>query len=546
MKKFISMVVCLLMMCSSAFASGLDSSFDSADFSLNIKGSLDSGKGELFTVNLVDNADVLSDANLPFYSSPYITGDNGSFDIDILLPLDIASGKWYVKVGSAIATPSDSFIIVNPSDANTQRVLASVKASGSTSALYSVLNANSAGIDDITYVGFDKPQNLSAICDVLYYELKNSNDNVQTIDTDDFYHTYRRTLFFTELKNGADFDTAIQTYADSMAVSSGEYISLAADVKTSFKNIFVTSDYTDKSLKELFTDSMFFVKLKALESLGECETLITSNAGFLTINMGADSQYQKIPENKRYKVFQKIYESKANLGKISDVKALFDTTVTDVLNSLNTPQAPVTSGSRPSSTVKVDNGYTQDMPVTVVPEPQPLFDDIAASFAKAEIEALAKDGIISGYADGSFKPQNNVTRAEFATLIVRALGIEQGADSAGFADVSEGVWYYDAVTKMASNAYISGYNGSFNPDSAITRQDAAVIIYNVLSASVENTADAAYDDASDISSYAIDAVEAVSAVQIMKGYENKFRPKDFITRAETAVLISNVLSFLDK
>ena len=173
------MLVCLLMLNSLAFASSLDSSFDSADFSLNIKGSLDSGKGKLFTVNLVDNADVLSDANLPFYSSPYITGDNGSFDIDILLPLSIASGKWHVKVGSQTAHLSDSVIIVNPDDANTQRVLASVKASGSTSALYSVLNANSAGIDDITYVGFDKPQNLSAICDVLYYELKNSNENVQ-------------------------------------------------------------------------------------------------------------------------------------------------------------------------------------------------------------------------------------------------------------------------------------------------------------------------------------------------------------------------------
>ena len=355
-----------------------------------------------------------------------------------------------------------------------------------------------------------------------------------------------RTLFFTDLKNGADFDTAIRTYADSMAVSSGEYISLSSDVKSTFKNIFVTSDYTAKSLKELFTDSMFFVKLKALESLGECEALITSNAGFLTIDMGASSRYQKIPENKRYKVFQKIYESKAGLGKISDVKALFDTTVTDVLNSLDTPKAPFTSGSSPSSTVKVDKDYTQDMPVTIVPAPQPLFDDIADSFAKAQIEALAKDGIISGYADGSFKPLNNVTRAEFATLIVRALGIEQGSTPVAFADVSEGAWYYDAVAKMASNAYISGYNGSFNPDSAITRQDAAVIIYNVLSASVENDADAAYNDASDISSYAIDAVEAVSAVQIMKGYENKFRPKDFITRAETVVLISNVLSFLNK
>ena len=175
MKKFVSMLVCLLMLNGLAFASSLDSSFDSADFSLHIKGSLDSGKGSLFTVNLIDNTDVLSDANLPFYSSPYITGNNGSFDIDILLPLSIASGKWNVKVGSQTAHLSDSVIIINPDDANTQRVLAAVKASGSSSALYNVLNANSAGVDDITYVGFDKPQSLSAICDVLYYELKNSN-----------------------------------------------------------------------------------------------------------------------------------------------------------------------------------------------------------------------------------------------------------------------------------------------------------------------------------------------------------------------------------
>ncbi|MBR5504871.1 MAG: S-layer homology domain-containing protein [Clostridia bacterium] len=521
--------------------------FSSDDFSLSLEGTLGSAAGELFTVNLIDNDDALSSINVPYYVAPYVTEADGIFNINILLPTTIASGKWYVKVDSIVATPSNSFIIVNPTDTNTIRLLASVKASTNASELYSALNANSAGVDDITYVGFDKPQNLSEICDVLYYELKNSNENVQTIDTDDFYHAFRRVLFFTDLKGGADFDTAITTYADSMAISSsGEYTSLAADVKESFKNIFVTSDYTAKSLKELFADSMFFVKFKALETLGECETLITANAGLLTIDMGANSKYQKIPNDMRYKVFQKICESKDSLAKTSEVKSLFDTTVNDVLDSLDVPKFPVSSGRGSSSSVKVDTNYTQDMPVTIVPEPQPLFDDIADSFAKAEIEALAKDGIISGYADGSFKPQNNVTRAEFVTLIVRALGIEQGADNASFADVSFDEWYYDAVAKMASNAYISGYNGCFNPDSTITRQDAAVIIYNVLAELLSDLEPSVYNDAEQISEYAIDAIDAVSAVQIMKGYENNFRPTDFITRAETAVLISNVLSFLDK
>ena len=104
------------------------------------------------------------------------------------------------------------------------------------------------------------------------------------------------------------------------------------------------------------------------------------------------------------------------------------------------------------------------------------FSDISGHKNEAEIIALAKRGIINGFPDGEFLPDGTVTRAQFAAMIVRALGLHKGDGLALFADVPEGSWFYDYAYFAYGYGIIKGRSADmFDPEGLITRQEAAVM-----------------------------------------------------------------------
>ncbi len=113
--------------------------------------------------------------------------------------------------------------------------------------------------------------------------------------------------------------------------------------------------------------------------------------------------------------------------------------------------------------------------VPPVKYPGRTFSDIASDANLAAIEALAARGIVSGKGNGLFDPGANVTRAEYAAMIVRALGLNAAAAGA-FSDVAAGSWYSAPVDTAASYGIVSGIGGGkFNPVGAITLQEAALM-----------------------------------------------------------------------
>lgn len=110
-----------------------------------------------------------------------------------------------------------------------------------------------------------------------------------------------------------------------------------------------------------------------------------------------------------------------------------------------------------------------------------IFSFAFATVTEEAGDTLRKMGIMNGYPDGTLKLENNITRAEFCTLIIRMLGKEGGGISSHFSDVTESHWAYGTVNKAAELNYLSGYDdGTFKPSNNITYAESCAILVKVL------------------------------------------------------------------
>lgn len=168
-------------------------------------------------------------------------------------------------------------------------------------------------------------------------------------------------------------------------------------------------------------------------------------------------------------------------------------------------------------------------------------------WAQSAINRLSEKGIISGYEDGTFRPQNNVTRAEFTKMLIVAFNLKNADAAFNFKDVSPDNWYYQYVAAAANAGLINGdLNGSFNPASYITREDIAVVFYRQLKDAIGSKHNLNITDADDCSDYAKEGISGLNGAGIIRGYEDgSFRPKHSATRAEVAVIVDRVMSYLE-
>lgn len=172
-----------------------------------------------------------------------------------------------------------------------------------------------------------------------------------------------------------------------------------------------------------------------------------------------------------------------------------------------------------------------------------VFTDIEAHWAKSQITDWVGKELIKGYSDGSFKPNNNITRAEFMAMVNRAFGYEK-KDIVTVKDVPTGAWYYEEVAKARAARYISGYeDGTIRPDNPITRAEAAAIIMRIKGLTANSDVAAKFVDASAVPGWSRGAVGSVAKAGIMGGYpDGSFKAQNFITRAEAVVALNKALT----
>ncbi|MBA2943072.1 S-layer homology domain-containing protein [Paenibacillus sp. CGMCC 1.16610] len=179
------------------------------------------------------------------------------------------------------------------------------------------------------------------------------------------------------------------------------------------------------------------------------------------------------------------------------------------------------------------------------------FDDMIGHWAQQDVEQLASKMIINGTSDRTYTPEMQVTRAEFAALLVRGLGLPAEAGLNVFTDIAATQWYAPEVNTAAKYGLVQGVaEGQFSPDAQITREQMVVMMMKAIGlvkgtpASSASATNVSFADQDLLSDYARSAVADAASKGLIHGKtETTFAPQDVATRAEAAVIIKRVLKY---
>ncbi|QJD84967.1 invasin domain 3-containing protein [Cohnella herbarum] len=177
--------------------------------------------------------------------------------------------------------------------------------------------------------------------------------------------------------------------------------------------------------------------------------------------------------------------------------------------------------------------------------------DIEGHWAATEIGDMNRRMIVNGGVGERFNPDSMISRAEFAALLARALGLPMGGDQVGFRDISKTSWYEGAVAAVRAYGIMDGFkDGTFGPNREVSRQEAIVMIVRALKLAdtvsvTSNTGVqddlSVYADSNQIGSWASDDIRTAIHEGLVKGYGDELRPRQLLTRAETTVLLYRML-----
>ena len=219
-------------------------------------------------------------------------------------------------------------------------------------------------------------------------------------------------------------------------------------------------------------------------------------------------------------------------------------------NSLYRMSDAAKNTSKPATSVSKGN-VDASVSVPGVTAPGTTFSDIKNHANKAAIEELAFRGIINGMGKGTFMPNKTMTRAEFAAIVTRALGLA-AKDTKAFTDVPSSKWYAGYIGTANSSGIVNGVgSGKFNPDGTITRQEAAAMVARAAKlCGLDPSMDAAatkdmlaqFGDYRSVASWAKEPMAFCYSVNILDQSDLNIEPTKAILRCEIAQMLYNMLT----
>lgn len=324
-----------------------------------------------------------------------------------------------------------------------------------------------------------------------------------------------------------------------------EYDALNSDTKAALEEMFEKYP-VEGSFDKSYKTNLFVAGYKGIESAAELKTLVldylrSTDYDFDDYNNIGNSVYQE-------KVFDDMYAGRASVDNVDDIIDAFEEAVYEQADRADSA-ASGSGGSGGGGGGGKKGGTTGS--IGTVPEvpaviPSGSFADMADHWAKADVEAMYSKGIVSGFPDGTFRPGQNVTRAEFAKMIAVSLGLDTSA-KADFADVGTNEWYTGFIGAAVKAGIVKGTSETtFEPEKYITRQDAAVMLARVIEYKGKTypAASKGFNDEASIAEYALGAVNGLANLGLINGYNGGFAPLDNTTRAEAAALLLRVSDYV--
>ncbi len=173
--------------------------------------------------------------------------------------------------------------------------------------------------------------------------------------------------------------------------------------------------------------------------------------------------------------------------------------------------------------------------------------EIKGHWAEKQIIDWQAKNLIAGYSDGTFKPDHNMTRAEFITLVNKAFGFTKKSQ-VNFVDVHASDWFAEEVAKAKAVGYISGYaDGTMKPNNMIERQEVAAVLCRILKLDSSKYKDTVnkFKDANTIPQWSRNKINAVVANNYMAGYPDQtYKPRKSISRGEVVAVLDRVVGVL--
>lgn len=184
--------------------------------------------------------------------------------------------------------------------------------------------------------------------------------------------------------------------------------------------------------------------------------------------------------------------------------------------------------------------------VIMVTSASPQFTDVSPTkdaWCYTQVMKAYEAGLINGYGNGLFGKNDPITRGQMVQILYNYYGEDCGTNS-GFSDVPSSAWYAKAVTWASKNGVVSGYsNGTFGPNNQLTREQMVTILYNVADRPATNTsALAQFNDRGQVAAYAVNGFSWAVSNKVVSGTSNTtLSPRGTATRAQVAVILIRYL-----
>jgi len=483
----------------------------------------------------------------------FITADGGSFEYDFKLADDAPTGKYTLIFNSYGLETPEKVEIYYVSVAETNAIITALNSAADALTVKGVLDTHRAalGISERWYSLLSDEDKI-VIADALFAAKGTGYQNSDIPDIIENVRVSHAPLAFMASENEADIKTALSQFADLYDISvntalSAKYDAFSAEDAAYARKLMAENKDNVTDMYTLYDSSVLLAEISAASQPLDILNVIEGNRNLITFDLSTFDISNKAT-TAQY-LYGKTYEKMSDLQV--QIANAYQAQIVAIAPSGGSSGGSSGSGSGKGSS-SIVNIPAPQKPDIVVDENADIFTDLEnAQWAKKAINHLANEKIISGVGDKKFDPFGEVTREQFAVMLVKAFELTDNSAEAEFADVDSEHWAYRAIASAYKAGIVNGIgDGNFGLGQKIKRQDIAVMVKAAadkcgVDLSGYNAVDLA--DIDDLPGYAKASVETMIKAGIINGFaeDNTFRGSDTATRAQAAQIIYTVLQRKD-